>query len=77
VRVSYYKHMLRHENEFPKQRFREVDPAGIVRQINEIVTNQQSIFHLLFEEEILPALRDNGIIVVQPSRCVVGRTAGM
>ncbi|MCK5068775.1 MAG: polyphosphate kinase 1 [Bacteroidales bacterium] len=64
VRVSYYKQMLRHEDKFPKQHFRRVDPAGTIKQINEIVTNQQSIFHLLFEEEILPALRDNGIIVV-------------
>ncbi len=64
VRVSYYKHMLRNENEFPKQHFREVDPARIVRQINEIVTNQQSIFHLIFEDEILPALRKKNIIVV-------------
>ena len=61
VRVSYYKHMLRHESEFPKQHFKQVDPANTIKQINEIVTNQQSIFHLLFEEEILPALRDNGI----------------
>jgi len=66
VRVSYYKHMLRHESEFPKQHFKEVDPAGIIKQINEIVTNQQSIFHLLFEEEIIPALRDKGIIVAGP-----------
>ncbi len=64
VRVSYYKHMLRHEIEFPKDHFREVDPAGIIRQINEIVTNQQSIFHLIFEQEILPELRQNNIIVV-------------
>jgi len=64
VRVSYYKHMLRHEKEFPKQHFKEVDPSGTIRQINEIVTNQQSIFHLIFEDEILPALRKNNIIVV-------------
>ncbi len=64
VRVSYYKHMLRHEKEFPVEHFREVDPAGIIRKINEIVTNQQSIFHLIFEEEILPELRKNHIIVV-------------
>jgi polyphosphate kinase len=36
----------------------------IVRQINEIVTNQQSIFHLLFEDEIIPELRKNNIVVV-------------
>ena len=64
VRVSYYKQMLRHQNEFPKQHIREVDPARTIRHINEIVTNQQSIFHLIFEEEILPELRKNNIIVV-------------
>ncbi len=64
VRVSYYKHMLRHESEFPRQHFRIVDPAGTIRHINEIVTNQQSIFHLIFEDEILPELRKNNIIVV-------------
>src|SRR5210317_1186687 len=64
VRVSYYKQMLRHEKEFPKQHFKDIDPVSIIRQINEIVTNQQSIFHLIFEDEILPALRQNNIIVV-------------
>lgn len=64
VRVSYYKQMLRHEKEFPKKHFKEVDPAGTIKQINQIVTNQQFIFHRTFEEEILPALRANDIIVV-------------
>lgn len=64
VRVSYYKQMLRHESEFPREHFSAVDPASIIRQINEIVTNQQSIFHLIYEDEILPALRDNNVIVV-------------
>jgi polyphosphate kinase len=64
VRVSYYKQMLRHESKFPRHHFKEVNPAGIIKQINEIVTNQQSIFHLIFEQEILPALRENNIIVV-------------
>jgi polyphosphate kinase len=66
VRVSYYKQMIRHEDEFPRQHFREVDPVRIIRQINEIVTNQQSIFHLIFEDEILPELKKNGIIVLGP-----------
>lgn len=66
VRVSYYKQMIRHEGEFPKQHFKQVDPVGIIREINEIVTNQQSIFHLIFEDEILPELRKNGITVVGP-----------
>ena len=64
VRVSYYKQMLRHAREFPKQHIRNVDPSRIIKQINEIVTNQQSIFHLIYEQEILPDLRRNGIIVV-------------
>lgn len=64
VRVSYYKQMIRHEKEFPRKHFREVNPAGIVKQINEIVTNQQSIFHLIFEDDILTELRRNNIIVV-------------
>ncbi len=64
VRVSYYKHMLRHEKEFPAEHFKEVEPTKIIKQINEIVTNQQSIFHLIFENEILPELRKNHIIVV-------------
>ena len=64
VRVSYYKHMLRHLKEFPSQHIEDVDPAEIIRQINEIVTNQQSIFHMIFEHEILPDLRKNNIIVV-------------
>jgi polyphosphate kinase len=64
VRVSYYKQMIRHEKEFPQQHIREVDPARIIKQINEIVTNQQSIFHMIYEQEILPELRMNNIIVV-------------
>jgi len=63
VRVSYYKHMLRYKHEFPKEHFNQVDPGNIVKQINEIVSNQQSIFHLLFENEILPELKVNNIIV--------------
>ena len=64
VRVSYYKHMIRHEKKFPKKHYREVNPVAIVRQINKIVTNQQSIFHRIFEDEIIPELRENNIIVV-------------
>ncbi len=64
VRVSYYKQMLRHVKEFPAQHIIDVDPKEIIRQINETVTNQQSIFHRIFEDEILPELRKNNIIVV-------------
>lgn len=64
VRVSYYKQMLRHLKEFPAQHIKDVDPKEIIRHINKTVTNQQSIFHRIFEDEILTELRKNNIIVV-------------
>ena len=64
VRVSYYKQMLRHRNEFPREHFESIDPLGIIRQINQVVSEHQSIFHRIYENEILPELRSNGIIVV-------------
>lgn len=64
VRVSYYKQLLRHQKEFPTKHINDIDPTTIIRKINRTVTNQQSIFHRIFEDEILPDLRKNNIIVV-------------
>jgi polyphosphate kinase len=64
VRVSYYKHMLRHKKEFPQEHFDRVNPAAIIKQINEIVNNQQSIFHMLFENEIVPSLKKHHIVLL-------------
>jgi polyphosphate kinase len=65
VRVSYYKHMLRQEVRFPEQISR-VEPAKVIHQINEIVTEQQVVFHKIFEREIVPELEKNNIYIVGP-----------
>ncbi|MBN1132785.1 MAG: polyphosphate kinase 1 [Bacteroidales bacterium] len=66
VRVSYYKDMVRHANEFPPEKLREVNPAEIIKKINDVASRQQTIFHTIFEEEIIPELRHNGIILIDP-----------
>ncbi len=63
VRVSYYKQMLRQQERFPDQISR-VQPAMIIHQINEIVSEQQVVFHRVFEEEIIPELQKNNIYIV-------------
>jgi len=63
VRVSYYKQMLRQEARFPEQ-IRRVQPAKVIHEINEIVSEQQVIFHKVFEDEIIPELRKNNIHIV-------------
>jgi polyphosphate kinase len=64
VRVSYYKQMLRQQARFPEQ-INRVQPAKVIHQINEIVSEQQVIFHKVFEDEIVPELRKNNIIIVE------------
>ncbi|MEX0982941.1 MAG: polyphosphate kinase 1 [Bacteroidales bacterium] len=63
VRVSYYKQMLRQQIRFPDQ-VNRVQPAKIIHEINEIVSEQQVVFHRLFEEQIVPELRKNKIFFV-------------
>lgn len=60
VRVSYYKQMLRQEARFPEQ-IKRVQPAKVIHAINEIVSEQQMVFHRFFEEEIIPELKKNNI----------------
>lgn len=64
VRVSYYKQMLRQETRFPEQ-VRRVQPAKVIHQINELVSEQQVIFHKVFEDEIIPELRKSNIHFVE------------
>ena len=66
VRVSYYRQMLSQEKLFPRQ-IRDVDPANVIRQINEIVSAQQTVFHHTFEDEIVPELRENNIFLLEPN----------
>lgn len=63
VRVSYYKQMLRQQLRFPNQ-VNRVQPAKIIHEINEIVSEQQVVFHRIFEEHIVPELRKNNIFFV-------------
>ncbi len=64
VRVSYYKQMLRQEKRFPKQ-IRYVKPAEIIQDINKIVSEQQVVFHRVFNEEIVPELKKNRIHILE------------
>ncbi len=64
VRVSYYKQMLRQEARFPEQ-IRRVQPAKVIHEINTLVSEQQVIFHKVFEEEIVPELRKNNIYILE------------
>lgn len=66
VRVSYYKQMLRQEERFPEQ-VKRVQPARIIHEINEIVSEQQVVFHKIFEDEIVPGLRENNIRILEAS----------
>ncbi len=64
VRVSYYKQMLRQEKRFPEQ-IKRVQPARVIHEINEIVTEQQLIFHKIFQEEIIPELNRSNIHFIE------------
>ncbi|MDA3822864.1 MAG: polyphosphate kinase 1, partial [Bacteroidales bacterium] len=64
VRMSYYKQMLRQETRFPEQ-IKRVQPAKIIHEINELVTEQQVVFHRVFQQEIVPELNRNDIYFVR------------
>jgi len=64
VRVSYYKQMLRQEKRFPEQ-IKRVQPAEIIQEINEQVSEQQVVFHRIFQDEIVPELKKNNIYFVK------------
>ncbi len=63
VRVSYYKQMMRQEARFPEQ-IKRVQPQKVIHEINQIVSEQQVIFHNIFEKEIIPELQKNNIFFV-------------
>src|SRR6056297_778449 len=63
VRVSYYRQMLRHAERFPEQ-IKRVRPAEVIQEINRIVSEQQVVFHRVFEEQIVPELAENNIVFV-------------
>lgn len=66
VRVSYYQQMLRQEMRFPKQ-IKYVKPAEVIQDINKIVSEQQVVFHRVFDESIVPELKKNKIYILDPA----------
>jgi len=63
VRVSYYRQLLKSE-ELLQAKIAQVQPAKILHQINEIVSKYQLEFNDIFDNEIIPELRKNGIVLL-------------
>lgn len=63
VRVSYYRDLLRKSDEMP-EKVTEVNPAAVLREINEIVARHQMEFDNIFTNQILPELRRNNIFLL-------------
>ncbi|MGF7138691.1 polyphosphate kinase 1 [Roseimarinus sediminis] len=63
VRVSYYRQLLENEHLIPSK-VAEVKPDRILQKINETVTSYQLEFHRIFDEEIIPELEKNNIILL-------------
>src|SRR5574344_845834 len=63
VRVSYYRQLLKSE-ELLQAKIAQVQPAKILHQINEIVSKYQLEFNNIFDNEIIPELRKNGIALL-------------
>ena len=64
VRVSYYRQLLKNA-EFIPTKIEEVNPEEILFKINETVSRYQMEFHQIFENEIVPALEKNNIILIK------------
>lgn len=64
VRVSYYRRLIQSLPE-KDPKLREVKPREIIGRINRIVSGHQKEFHELFYEQLLPELRENGIILAE------------
>ncbi|MDA3817589.1 MAG: polyphosphate kinase 1, partial [Prolixibacteraceae bacterium] len=63
VRVSYYRQLLKNAQLIPNK-IKEVNPAKIIHQINETVSKYQLEFHRIFDNEIVPELEQNNIILL-------------
>lgn len=63
VRVSYYRQLIRNA-EFLPAKIEEVQPAKILHQINEIVFSYLAYFNEIFYDQIIPELKNNGIILL-------------
>ncbi len=63
VRVSYYRQLLKNAHLFP-DKVDEVKPLKILHQINETVMQYQEEFHKIFDNEIVPELEKENIILL-------------
>jgi polyphosphate kinase len=63
VRVSYYRQLLENADIF-SEKINEVKPAKVLHKINGLVTAFQLDFHQLFDNEIIPELKRNNIILL-------------
>ena len=64
VRVSYYRQLIENDRFIPEG-FGEKNPAKIIRKINERVSKYQAEFHEIFNKQIVPELRKNGIHLLE------------
>ncbi|MFA9392999.1 MAG: polyphosphate kinase 1 [Prolixibacteraceae bacterium] len=63
VRVSYYRQLLKNAALIPLK-IDEVKPEEILGKINETVSLYQMEFHHIFDQEIVPELEQNNIILI-------------
>jgi polyphosphate kinase len=74
VRVSYYRQLLRNAELIPAK-IEEVQPAKILHQINDIVYSYLLHFNEIFENQIIPELKKNGIILLDKSSVLTDEQA--
>jgi len=63
VRVSYYRQLLKNAALIPGK-IKDVSPDKILAKINQTVADYQLVFHDIFENEIVPELEANNIILI-------------
>jgi polyphosphate kinase len=64
VRVSYYRQLLRNADLIPAK-IEEVQPARVLHKINEIVNGYLNYFNDIFDNQIIPELEENGIMLLE------------
>jgi len=69
VRVSYYRQLLENAD-LIVEKIKNVNPASILKQINEIVSLHQAEFHELFRKKIVPELRKTGIFLLEKGELI-------
>jgi len=63
VRVAYHRSLIRLKKK--DRRMVESDPRELLRKIHKTVNKQQEEFSRIFEKEIVPELRTNGVYILR------------